>query len=65
MKMMKEILKHAREELGLTQLEFSKEIGCSVRTYEGWEQGRSMSRLTIKHINSILLKHHLYYKDLI
>lgn len=31
---------HARRMSGLTQDKFARAIGVSVRTYQGWEQGR-------------------------
>lgn len=33
-------VKHLREKTGLTQAEFSKMIGVSIRTLQNWEQGR-------------------------
>ncbi len=32
-------IKHARDKLGMTQVEFAKMLGVSKRTLEGWEQG--------------------------
>lgn len=37
--LMQAILAHRRS-LGLTQLEFARRLGVSVRTYQDWEQGR-------------------------
>lgn len=42
--MISERLKELREKAGLTQLEFSKEIGVAVSTYNAYEQGTSFPK---------------------
>lgn len=46
-------LKKLREELGLSQEEFARQIGTSARTISRWEAGDSIPTFTIAQMKSL------------
>ncbi len=47
-------LKRLREELGLSQEEFARIIGTSVRTVGRWEAGVSMATFTVPQMKALV-----------
>lgn len=46
----------ARQSMGVSQLEFAKKLGVSVRTYQEWEQGRRTPTGAAKTLLTLIIK---------
>lgn len=55
----------AREKTGLTQAEFAKLLGVSVRTLQDWEQGRREPNAAAKTLIKVAEKHPKVLRDLV
>jgi len=49
-------VRHIREKFHMSQAQFAREFGFSVRTLQEWEQGRSVPRGVSKHFLLVLQK---------
>jgi putative transcriptional regulator len=56
---------HAREKSELTQAEFAKLLGVSVRTLQDWEQGRREPNAAAQTLIKIAEKHPKVLRDLV
>lgn len=55
----------AREKSGLTQAEFAKLLGVSVRTLQDWEQGRRTPNAAAQTLIKVAEKHPKVLRDLV
>ena len=55
----------AREKSGLTQAEFAKLLGVSVRTLQDWEQGRREPNAAAQTLIKVAEKHPKVLRDLV
>lgn len=55
----------AREKSGLTQAEFSKLLGVSVRTLQDWEQGRREPNAAAQTLIKVAEKHPRVLRELV
>lgn len=55
----------AREKSGLTQAEFSKLLGVSVRTLQDWEQGRREPNAAARTLIKVAEKHPKVLRELV
>nr|WP_240457923.1 helix-turn-helix domain-containing protein [Halomonas socia] len=54
----------ARHRVGVSQSEFAKLIGVSVRTFQEWEQGRRMPTSTARTLLRVATQHPEALRDL-
>ena len=55
----------ARHKIGLTQREFAKLLGVSLRTLQEWEQGRRQPSGAAKSLITIAIKHPEILKEIL
>lgn len=55
----------ARHKIGLTQREFAKLLGVSLRTLQEWEQGRRQPSGAAKSLIAIAIKHPEILKEIL